>query len=64
MAIQVCNNLTNENRDRELRSLVPVSQEIEAPELFVITKEQDFEATFEEHTINEVSLLNWFVRFN
>lgn len=64
MAIQVCYNLTNENRDRELRSLVAASQEIEAQELFVITKEQDFEVTYEEHAIKVVSLLNWFISFN
>ena len=60
-AIQVCYDLSVENRDREIRALTAAAGELHVSKLLIITYDQDEVIKTENNTIKVVSYLHWLV---
>ena len=63
-AIQVCYNLTEKNREREIRGLLEAMEQINAKEGIILTLEQEQEIHEKGKTINAIPTWQWLLQQN
>ncbi len=61
-AIQVCYHLSNENQEREIRSLIAAADELKPKEFLIITMNQNNTINTHNIKITVISYINWIVK--